>query len=365
MICLQKDLYNKELRDFLSECYHSKGLNLTAKNLNFRIDLGEESANNILMTQVTGVASAIRQYAIDMISKEEISYQKIVQFREKLKSYGYDISYFEMTKPFVNDFLLKVGIKNVYEDKIREEIEIIANLFLGKSSVIIENVIDNISFFQIIPEIKLDILYGTGAISSEGNQICGDNFIIKDLKNGKFISAISDGMGSGYSAFQESNNTLNLVNDIVGLNLNSSTSLEVLNTFYSIQEYLEKYSTLDLIEINRYTKEAKFYKMGGATSYIIKKDGKITKVVNQNLPFGIGDNIENYNYNLENGDLILMSSDGIFENIIEEKDLEDFIVKIKEEAPQKIVYEILQYTMKQRLKTTDDMTLIALKIKYV
>lgn len=364
-LILQKDLYNKELRDFLSECYHSKGLNLTAKNLNFRIDLGEESANNILMTQVTGVASAIRQYAIDMISKEEISYQKIVQFREKLKSYGYDISYFEMTKPFVNDFLLKVGIKNVYEDKIREEIEIIANLFLGKSSVIIENVIDNISFFQIIPEIKLDILYGTGAISSEGNQICGDNFIIKDLKNGKFISAISDGMGSGYSAFQESNNTLNLVNDIVGLNLNSSTSLEVLNTFYSIQEYLEKYSTLDLIEINRYTKEAKFYKMGGATSYIIKKDGKITKVVNQNLPFGIGDNIENYNYNLENGDLILMSSDGIFENIIEEKDLEDFIVKIKEEAPQKIVYEILQYTMKQRLKTTDDMTLIALKIKYV
>jgi stage II sporulation protein E len=188
--------------------------------------------------------------------------------------------------------------------------------------------------------------------------------LVKNLKNGKFISAISDGMGSGYSAFEESSTTLNLINDIIELNLNSSTSLEVLNTFYSIQEYLEKYSTLDLVEINRYTKEAKFYKMGGATSYIVKKDGKIEKVVNQNLPFGVGDNIENYNYVLENGDLILMSSDGVFENIIEEKSLEDFIVKIKEEAPQKIVYEILNFTMKQKLKTTDDMTLIALKIKY-
>ena len=364
-LILQKDLYNKELRDFINECYHSKGLNATAKNLNYRIDLGEASTNNILITQVTGVASAIRQYAVDMISKEEISYEKILMFREKLKNYGYDITYFEITKSFVDDFLLKIGIKNMYEEKNKEEIKTIADLYLGKSSVVFENIIDNTSFFQIIPEIKLDILYGTGAISSEGNQICGDNFIVKDLKNGKFISAISDGMGKGYSAFQESSTTLNLINDIVGLNLNPSTSLEVLNTFYSIQEYLEKYSTLDLIEINRYTKEAKFYKMGGATSYIIKKDGKIDKIVNQNLPFGTGDNIENYNYTLENGDLILMSSDGIFENIIEEKALEEFIVKIKEEAPQKIVYEILHYTMRQRLKTTDDMTLIALKVKYV
>ena len=92
-------------------------------------------------------------------------------------------------------------------------------------------------------KIKLDIIYGTGALSSEGNQICGDNFFVKDLKNGKFISAISDGMGSGYSAFEESKTTLNLINDIVELNLNSSTSLEVLNTFYSIQESLEKYAT--------------------------------------------------------------------------------------------------------------------------
>ena len=59
-----------------------------------------------------------------------------------------------------------------------------------------------------------------------------------------------------------------------------------------------------------------------------------------------------------------MSSDGIFENIIEEQALEEFLLKIKEEAPQKIVYEILNYTMKQKLKTKDDMTLIALKVKH-
>ncbi len=363
-LILQKDLYTKELRDFMAICYHSKGINATAKNLNYRIDF-QNSSNNILTSQVVGVASAIRQYAVDMISKEELKYETVLIFREKLTNQGMEIAYFEIVRLFQKDFILKIGIRNVSENSEESNIKAIGdNVFKTKISVIFEKTIEGVSYFEIIPEIKLDIIYGTGALSSEGNQICGDNFFVKDLKNGKFISAISDGMGSGYSAFEESKTTLSLINDIVELNLNSSTSLEVLNTFYSIQESLEKYATLDFVEINRYTKEAKFFKMGGTTSYIIKKDGKIDKIVNRNLPFGTGDNIENYNYTLENGDLILMSSDGVFENIIEEKALEDFMVTIKEEAPQKIVYEILNYTTKQNLKTKDDMTLIALKIKY-
>jgi serine/threonine protein phosphatase PrpC len=43
------------------------------------------------------------------------------------------------------------------------------------------------------------------------------------------------------------------------------------------------------------------------------------------LPFGIDELPENYEYELEDNDLILMSSDGIFENIIEEKELEEFL----------------------------------------
>lgn len=364
-LILQKDLYNSELRDFLNECYHSKGICTTAKNLNYRIDFGENSSNNnALIAQITGVASAIRQYAVDMISKEEISYELIISLKQKLINYGYEVTYFEVKRSFIKDFLLTIGIRNVDSSIVITELKsLVCNVLKLPVSINQEVVEEDVTFFQVIPEIKVEIVYGYGSLSSEGNHICGDNYLIKDLKNGKFVTAISDGMGKGFSAFYESNTTLGLINDIVELNLNSSTSLEILNTFYAIQEYLEKYATLDLLEINRYTKEAKFYKMGGTTTYIIKKDGKIEKIVNQNLPFGIDENIENYQYFLEDDDLILMSSDGVFENIIEDKALEKFILNIKEEAPQKIVYEILNYTLKQKLKTTDDMTLIALRIK--
>ena len=42
-----------------------------------------------------------------------------------------------------------------------------------------------------------------------------------------------------------------------------------------------------------------------------------------------------------------------------------FLYQIKDENPQKIVYELLNYTNKQKLKTKDDMTLIVLKVKMV
>ena len=41
---------------------------------------------------------------------------------------------------------------------------------------------------------------------------------------------------------------------------------------------------------------ARFYKMGATSSYIIKNNGTINKIYNQNLPFGIEDYINNSKY---------------------------------------------------------------------
>ena len=183
------------------------------------------------------------------------------------------------------------------------------------------------------------------------------------MKNGRFISAISDGMGKGYRAFYESDMTLKLIEDIIKLNISSDTALEILNTFYSVQDYLEQYATLDFLEINRYDMVANFYKMGATTSYVFKKNGKVEKILNKNLPFGIDDEVDMYSYKLDNGDLILMSSDGIFENIVNVNDFENFINNIKNYPPQRIVYEILNYTITHKIKAKDDMSIIALKVQ--
>lgn len=366
-LLLNRNNQTSEYLYFLNNCIKIREMKDLAYKLNQRLNLNNlNDNNNALIVQLVGVSNAIRKYAIDMVAKQEISTSTILQFKEQIINYGYDLSYFEVIKSFCEDFMFEFGIVDKDQKEIIRNVTLIGNNIFDKTiSVIFQKQEQNVLYFKVIPELKIEILYGYGSISANQNNICGDNYIIKEMNNGKFISAISDGMGNGYQAFTESDNVLKLVSSVIEQNLELSTALEILNTFYAIREYLEKYSTLDLLEINRYDKTAKFYKMGATTSYIIKKNGTIEKIINQNLPFGIEENIDNKELMLEEDDLILMSSDGIFENIVESENLDDFIKKIRGDSPQKIVFEILNYTINNEIKTNDDATLIALKIKMI
>ena len=55
--------------------------------------------------------------------------------------------------------------------------------------------------------------------------------MIKELDTARIIAAISDGMGKGYLAYQESKNTLMLIDEITNSHLDSSTALQIINTF--------------------------------------------------------------------------------------------------------------------------------------
>ena len=154
-----------------------------------------------------------------------------------------------------------------------------------------------------------------------------------------------------------------LLDELLDSNISSDTSISILNTLYYIQDYLEKYSTLDFVEIDRNKGEVLFYKMGATTSYLFHKDGSFEKIENENLPFGIEEIIETKNYLLNDDDIIVMSSDGVFENIKDEKDLEVFIKGIMHMNPQNITYEILKYAREHQKITEDDMCVITLKIK--
>lgn len=360
---LTEDNAKEEYEQFYNYCPKATSMEKTSKLLG-RKQYESSSHNDALIAQINGFSSSIRKYVIDITSRQEMSYYQLLLIKKRLIDYGYEITYFEIKRYFQDDFLILIGIK----DKTLSEIEDICSLIIEKTinkkvSLVLQNVERSTTYINIIPKLKIDVIYGYGAISSEGLDICGDNYLIKEFDNGHFISAISDGMGKGYSAFYESDMTLKLVSDIIELNVDCSTALEILNTYYVVQDYLEQYATLDFLEINRYTSIAHFYKMGATTTYIFKKNGTIDRIINKSLPFGIEEEIDNSEYQLEEDDLVLMSSDGIFENLVDMNKLESFIDSIKDLPPQKIVYEILNYAINNKVKTKDDMSVVALKIK--
>lgn len=108
---------------------------------------------------------------------------------------------------------------------------------------------------------------------------------------------------------------------------------------------------------------ATFYKMGANTTYIFRQNGNVEKIINKSLPLGIDEEVDQKTYNLEDGDLIIMSSDGVLENLIDNDQLESFIQSSSNLLPQQLVYEILNYTTTHDMKAKDDMTIIVLKIQ--
>lgn len=355
--------------EYYTICDKYSSIQNTSKILNQHYDYHnpteEAEANNyILLAQINSVSTALKNYVLDTTSKTEINYQLLQKAKEYLEELEYEITYYEVKRSYEHDFLIKIGFKNktIYQIKpiLQTLFESITNETVSVELIKEEN---TTTYVHVLPEMVIDIVYAYGNMPTEDEIISGDNYSVKEMDNGHILFAISDGMGKGYSAFYESDMTLKFVEDIVQLNIEPSTALTILNTFYVVQDYLERYATLDFLDINRHTSIATFYKMGANTTYIFRKDGSVDKIINKSLPLGIDEEVDQKTYQLEDEDLIIMSSDGVLENLIDNQKLESFIQESRDLSPQQLVYEILNYTIKNQIKTKDDMTIIALKIK--
>lgn len=368
-ILMEIGMIEENHSDYYKTCEKYPSIKNTAKILKEHYNYDDnqeatESNNYILLAQISSVSNALKNYVLDTTSKTEINYQLLQKAKEYLVELEYQVTYYEVKKSYEHDFLIKIGIKNKTIEQITPVLETLFES-ITKEKITVEQVKEENTtiYVHILPEIKMDVIYAYGNMPTENELVSGDNYCVKELDNGHILFAISDGMGKGYSAFYESDMTLKFVEDIVELNIEPSTALTILNTFYVVQDYLERYATLDFLDINRHTGLATFYKMGANTTYIFRHDGSIDKIINKSLPLGIDEEVDQKTYQLEDDDLIIMSSDGVIENLIDDQKMETFIQDARVLSPQQLIYEILNYTIKNQIKTKDDMTIIALKIK--
>lgn len=356
------EMTNNELISFFKMCPYIVEMRKSAILINERLGLVNESIkNNTLISEINGVSNILRQYSVDNTLKNEFEYEVFYKIKKAICDYGFNVCYFNPKKIFINDFLIEIGLRGVGFNDMKKVIERIGdNYIMNKTTVIFKKVEKGKTYLNMVPRVNFDIDYGYGSLSQEN--MCGDNYLIKELNNSKLVAAISDGMGKGFLANQESNTTLKLVDKVTDIDISTSTSLQILNTFYFIQDYLEKYSTLDFLEIDRNKGEVLFYKMGASTSYLFHKNGDFEKIENENLPFGIEEIIETKKFDLLQDDVIIMTSDGVFENMESDENLALYIKGIMHMSPQNITYEILKYAKEHKKKVDDDMCVITLKI---
>lgn len=335
--------------------------------LNKKLNISKSySQKNSLVTELNAVSTILRQYSIDNSLIDEVKYSDVEEFRKSLLQFGLNLTFFNPINLNKDDLCIELAFRNQSFTELKKSCEEAGRgSFNFDVSAVFKEATITKTYITIIPKIVIDVTFGYALMSEDNNNICGDNYLIKQLNNQRLISVICDGMGKGVDANSQSNEMIKMIEEIIQLPTSTLTSLQMLNTVCGLEEYLEKYSTLDFLEINRSKSIATFYKMGSSSSYVLKEEGVLIKVENSDLPFGLEELVNSQEVKLKANDIIIMSSDGIIDNIIEENDFKKFIQKISHLTSQKMAYEIITYAAKCNVKAKDDKCVIVLKITQV
>jgi serine phosphatase RsbU (regulator of sigma subunit) len=170
--------------------------------------------------------------------------------------------------------------------------------------------------------------------------------------------ALSDGMGQGIKANEDSSLTLNILKELIVNGVSMKSSIQSVNALLKIKNRNDMFTTLDLIEIDLTNADATFIKYGACSTYILRND-EIIEVETKSLPIGIIPSIEltMQSTKLIENDLVFMVTDG-FGNF--KKILDNSYLLIKDDHPQQIARFIIDRALEDDV--SDDLSIIVLRI---
>lgn len=215
---------------------------------------------------------------------------------------------------------------------------------------------------------KFNIQVGIAKAKKSDSIISGDTTLQTRLEDGKYLLAISDGMGSGPEARKSSKIAIKMLERLLTTGFNKDTALKLINNTISDNTDEDMYATLDVNILDLYNGNMEFIKNGACPTFV-KRNGKVEVLKAVSLPTGILDNIDlvEYNYELQDGDIILMCSDGILDSNKEYASKELWVQEVLEEIETDDAQRISDIILSEARdndfgKEKDDMTVIVCKI---
>lgn len=208
-----------------------------------------------------------------------------------------------------------------------------------------------------------DAVFGISMLKKDGSIISGDTHAVTRLRDDKFLVAISDGMGSGKTAESISDASLSLIESFYKAGLNTPLIFNTVNKLLSINTD-EIFTALDVAVIDLKTCHADFIKYGSPYGFIIGND-KIRIVEGSSLPLGILEQLKPAvcTAPLEDGDIILMCSDGISDSFNSSSDMIEFLRSKPAKNPQTLSDDVIGKAIElSNGKRNDDMTVLAVRI---
>jgi serine/threonine protein phosphatase PrpC len=214
---------------------------------------------------------------------------------------------------------------------------------------------------------RFHVEIGVAQVPKGEEEACGDYYSYLELRDGRQAFILSDGMGKGNKARQESSSTVALVEQLLLAGFRQEQVIRTVNTILQLRSRDESFATLDAILVDPAEGEAEFLKIGAAPSYLRQSDG-VAEIRSPSVPLGILSDVElkAVSADLKDGALVVMLTDGILDAVPEEPDwLKSFLAETDLEHPQVLADEIVRLALIKsgKKRTRDDLTVLVCHIR--
>ena len=175
-----------------------------------------------------------------------------------------------------------------------------------------KNLSKKYDIFELVEDARYRVVQGVARKTKNGENMRGDSYAILYPDSGQVLMSLSDGMGSGEAARNDSEFMIRLLEQMVDTGFGRRSALRMLNSMLVFQEDKQLFSSMDLSVIDLYSGICEFIKIG-ASSTFIKRGRKVECVTSGSLPMGVFPELdcESVCRNVFDGDVIVMMTDGV------------------------------------------------------
>ncbi|MET1030110.1 stage II sporulation protein E [Domibacillus tundrae] len=345
---------------------------LTYYRANKKLKQQMKESRKIVADQLEGVSKVMRDFAGEMKREEETHISQEEKITTAIESFGMeitDISVFSVQKGAV-DIEMTIPHSRGHGESEKIIAPILSDL-LNEYIIVVDEQHDGSGIRSIFRSAKaFRVVTGLAHAAKGGGLISGDSFSAIEIGTGKFALAISDGMGYGGRAHDESSATISLLKQILQSGIEETVAVKSINSILSLRTNDEVFSTLDLAIIDLQDARTVFLKVGSSPSFI-KRGDQVLKVEAGNVPIGILQQfeVETVQEQLKSGDLLITMSDGVFEgaDFIENAEMwmKRKIKSIETNDPQDFADLLMDEVIRtQSNEIKDDMTLSVARIEH-
>ena len=350
-----------------------KTINYTYKisKLNFIWKKKMNQSRQNLSNELNGVSKVISTLAVDISQDTKEQYKKEKEeIQVLLEQKNIEIKDISIKQQENGKYIIKIYYdkEKKYSNKTMENI--LQKMFKQQIKKYKKEVqTEDNTYMQTYTSIdKFTLQVGIAKAVKNNSPVSGDSSLKTQLEDGKYLLAISDGMGSGPEAKKSSKVALKMLDRLLKDGFNKDASLALINSTMVLNSGEDMYATLDISILDLYEGNIECIKNGACATYV-KNNGKVETIQAITLPAGILEKLDLvvYDKDIQDGDIIVMCSDGVTESKLDPEEKEQWLKKLLEEISTDNVQKIADIIISEAIDNglgiaKDDMTVIVAKV---